>query len=94
MLYLNRGDGICQKGCSNDFQCKTYGEKCIDGQCQSGCTYSSQCKTYGEKCIDGQCQPGCTDNGQCKNGNLLRGYCQLYGCGSIFCLSLLDGPGQ
>ena len=44
MLYLNRGDGICQKECSDDFQCKTYGEKCIDGRCQPGCTDNGQCK--------------------------------------------------
>ena len=74
MLYLNRGDGICQKECSDDSQCKAYGEKCINEQCQPGCTHSSQCKTYGEKCIDGQCQSGCTANSQCKQGNLLRGF--------------------
>ena len=72
-FHLNRGDGICQKECSDDFQCKAYGEKCINRQCQPGCTHSSQCKTYGEKCIDGQCQSGCRDNSHCKQGNLSRG---------------------
>ena len=27
-------------------------------------------------------------------GWFIKGYCHLLGCGSIYCLSLLDGPGQ
>ena len=34
------------------------------------------------------------ENNQVVQGNLFRGYCQLFGCGLICCLSLLDGQEQ
>ncbi len=79
-------DTVCHDtGCTQDTDCTTAGDRCVDGVCvadeapQPECTQNSDCTEQGYECVEGVCRKPCTvadpDCTSCGMTYCIRGYC-------------------